>query len=230
MRLLTVMTIVVLCGATCSMSAFADQLTLGGSTSSVYYCSTGSDGLVTVSATDFTAGCKPVSDGTVSGAATFESPKGTIMLTGTYTIGFPVPPIVLGPENALNQFPTNGVTSSFNFNGGVGGALSGIISWNFVVDHTANPRWDGNLQIGSVSGTNPSFVNDFHTGDINHIDFTMDAITFLADLATTGGTTSNTISSGQVSPVPEVSSLLLFGTGMLLALSVISYRRKRFSM
>lgn len=232
MRKFSYVVIPALLAVLCVIPAMADQLTLGATSGNVYFCSPVGATTVTVAATSFTntTNCTGETAGTVSGGGYFEAPNGSPLFLGTYTIGFPVPPLVLGPEGGSGQFPANAAISSFSWTGAGGqGSLAGTIVWNYIVDHTAFPKFDGNLTVTSVSGTNPIFTSDFPAnGTVTHVDFTMGNLgVFFDAIRGTGTQRSATISSGEVVPTPEVSSVLLLGTGMLLAGTFVRYRRRR---
>jgi hypothetical protein len=209
-------------------TALADQINLGGSSTSITFCAPSGGGNISV-AGSFGANCtSPVAgalNGPNLGDATFQ--HGGTNTQGTYSISFPVPPLVLiGPPNSFGQFGVNSVQSAFSASFGALGTLIGNITYNFVVDNTANPRFDGNLL---VTGTGTGALGaDFPVGSTAHIDFTMNALTgsqtTLDLLFQNGGTDTASLSSGQVPAVPDGGATVMLLGGALVGLATLRRR------
>ena len=187
-------------------SAQADQITIANSTSGTY------------SFTGTGTGSLDVSTSGLSGFGLFDASL------GTYTLG--ATSFTAGPETA-GQFPTTG-TESFAYGGG-GNSLTGTITYSFIRDNTLDPTFFGNLLVSAVSGS-PSFTTDFPVGSVDHLDMTLVPLSGGVTLDTLSGTTNSengAISSGQITPVPEPSSLSLFSMGTLLPLGGYGFFRRR---
>ena len=118
----------------------------------------------------------------------------------------------------------NGATTSFMWNDGIAGhSLMGTVVWTSAFT-------DGAATItGTLSITGSTFSGALGIGSHPSIDFLTNA--YASSLSTfifkgsSGATESATLSSGEVAGVvPEPSSILLFGSGLLLAGGIL--RRK----
>lgn len=211
-------------------TALADQINLGGSSTSITFCSPGANQNISV-AGSFGAGCANPVAGALTGPnlgdATFQ--HGGTNTQGTYSITFPVPTLVLtGPPNGFGQFGVNSVQSAFSATFTGLGTLTGSITYNFVVDNTPNPRFDGNLLVtGTGSG---ALAADFPVGSTVHIDFTMNALSggaTLDSLFTNGGSATASLSSGQVPAAPDGGATVMLLGGVLVGLATL---RRRLSI
>jgi len=96
-------------------------------------------------------------------------------------------------------------------------SLTGSVTWSVIKDDTSTPDILGSLLITASAGDAP-FLTDFQVGKIVPIDVTFADLgnqTLLKDLAANGCVDADLISHGKVGPVPEPSSLLLMGSGLL---------------
>jgi len=134
-----------------------------------------------------------------------------------------------------------GATSLFNFTGADGDNLMGSVNWVDVANGSANPHFDGILNITSVTG-DAAFKSAFSTSTAT-FDLILSSLSCSpAPLNGTGtinggcnlenlfnnnfsSVASAQVSSGQMAQTPEPASLLLFGSGLLACGAFIRRRR-----
>ena len=215
--------------------AFADQLSLGGGDGTLYFCSTGAAGSPVVLSS--VSGCG--TPGGTTGSATtgsFESPTGTTVIAiQPWSLIFPsINPLEFDPITGDVVSPQN--TTAFSWGGPPGAgtsAITGDITFTSVHDGTSSPRFVGALTI-SANGNSGVLGSDYVPGTVYKIDFNVDLGTnpLLEDVFNHTGdvtTTSGRFSSGEVPTVPETSSVLMLGTGMLVAGTFLRLRRRKAS-
>jgi hypothetical protein len=191
-------------------AAHADEIGIAGASGSITFTSNG-NGTLSFTTAGFTA----------TGTASFQSPSGTVVATGSASYG------AMGASTGTESggvFPiTPPVTESFTYSDTSGDSLSGTITWPAIRDNTTSPSFDVNalLSIATSSGSS-TFTKDFPVGGSVETDFTLSGTVTLASLAamSAGSAATFSFSSGQVSAapvsvVPEPSSLVLFGIGVL---------------
>jgi hypothetical protein len=130
----------------------------------------------------------------------------SFVTTGPLTVG------ILGSGGGLSDSVSGG-TSVFSYTNGSSGLIGNVTWTSLITDGDATVT--GILTITSSSLTGPLGV----VGQTAKIDFTTNPYT--TDLSTlfagsAGGSEGATLSSGELVATPEPSSMLLFGTGLLL--------------
>jgi hypothetical protein len=128
----------------------------------------------------------------------------------------------IGSAGGLNDaISMGGATSTFTYNGS-GGTLSGTVIWTSMIS-------DGKATISGVlsvlTNTTTLTIGPNALIDLTTNNYAHDLSTYIFG-GSSGTTEGTTFSSGQVSPTPEPSSILLLGTG-LLALGGILRRQLR---
>lgn len=173
-----------------------------------------------------------------SDAGTFDftgSPPASLLwaspgLTGTAYFGADVGAYSFAPFAAVpagplvgGNFATN-ADQAFAFSEPGGDALTGVVHWNLVRDHSPSPALNGILDIAAVTG-DAEFTGTFSAGQTAAVDVltvfkyaspTLDA------LAETNGSAWTIISAGQgvalpPSVVPEPGTLALLGAALVVA-------------
>ena len=211
-----------------AVPAFADQFSMGGGTGTVFFCTSGAGQPITVSTSDANCG---TAGGTASSAnsGTFESPTGNGIFFGQQW-SFTLPTQIASLTGANFTTITNGVPSNMSIGGNNGTlAITGTITWTSVNDHTPKPQLIGTFHVSANPNTG-ILLSDYPVGANLSVDYTINLGTnpTLGTLWDGGATrTSGSLSSGEVVPTPETSSILLMGTGMLLAGTVVRLRRRK---
>jgi PEP-CTERM motif len=134
-----------------------------------------------------------------------------------------------------------GATSLFNFTGADGDNLMGSVNWVDVANGSANPHFDGILNITFVAGDaafHSAFATPTATFDLILSSLTCSPAPVNGTGTVNGGcnlenlfnsnftsVASAPISSGQMAQTPEPASLLLFGSGLLACGAFIRRRR-----
>lgn len=115
----------------------------------------------------------------------------------------------------------NGALTTFTFTNGTGGTLIGNVVWDTAIT-------DG---VATISGTltiTSSNLSGALSGGQAYIDFTTNkyanSLSTFVFGAPAGATEGATLSSGEVVATPEPSSMLLFGSGLLLAGGILRRR------
>lgn len=210
-----------------AVPAFAQtQIVLNGSSGSMTFVSGGSNQPIAVCP----SGC------TMTGTATFEINGVTIVPTGSetadYTINFTSGTGTLNSSNSGATFAyTAGTqTATFSYTDSAGDSLAGDLTLTLAKDDTAQPNFIGIVTNVSTSGTS-TFTNIFQNGLSLHIDWTLSnldpTLSTLFNSSVSGDSSLSPISSGEAFPVPEPTSMLLLGTG-LIALGFL-YRKKKLN-
>jgi hypothetical protein len=208
--------------------AHADEINLGGASGSITFTSNG-NGTVSFTTSGFTT----------PGLASFQSPNGTELSSGSFTLGAMTG--TMGPESDGIFDVTIGGVESFTYTATVGygsnasanatDKLTGTVDWNGVKDGTSTPQFDDDSELAIATSVGSStFTNDFKTPipGMAEIDFTVNlSSSTLTTLAgeSAGTQLTGTFSSGEVTPVPEPVSLILFGSG-LIGLGAARLRRR----
>ncbi len=235
LRTMTLFVALVIAVMTCSVPALADQLALGG------------DGILTFTGlatgfqvtTNTCAVANPSPSCVGSGSSgSYEQPTGNVVFSGAswyFTIPSMPPLLAMGPLNAAGNYPViSGNPSTFKFAGTgahSGDTVEGSIKWAAVVPGTI-PGHNLAVFAGFLTVTNSTglLVQDFPASATVPIDYTFDlgATNTLAILAGHPDITfSARASSGEVPGVPEPTSILFLGTGMLVAGTVIRMKRRK---
>ena len=195
-------------------AAAQTQITIGASAGTASFTESGCP----------SASCLTVNIGTLTGNAFFEL-GGVPQANGTFTFNISSF-TVTSANNGVTFTPTSSpATSTFSFTNGTD-SFSGTIHLTLISDGTESPRFVGTLTIAASSG--PHAPTLWPVGSTVHTDFTISLgmNPVLGDLwSGTSTSTSGSLSSGQVLPSPEPTSMLLFGSG-LLALGAALRRRK----
>jgi hypothetical protein len=197
-------------------AAAQTQITIGSSTSGTAHFS--ESGCPSPS-------CLTVDIGALTGNAFFELGGVPQLPNGHFTLNvssFTVTSTNNGATFTPTSVPT---TSTFSFTNTVD-SFSGTMHLKMISDGTDAPRFVGTLTITASSG--PHAPTLWPVGQTVHLDFTISlGSNAVLDTLWSGASSSTMghMSSGQVLPSPEPTSMLLFGSG-LLALGAALRRRK----
>lgn len=170
------------------------------------------------------ASCLTVNIGAVSGNAFFEI-GGVLQPPGTYALdiaSFTVTSANSGVTFTPTSFPA---PSTFSFTNGTD-SVSGTMHVTVISDQTESPRFAGTLTITTCSGPHACTLWPVNATVSEDFTITLGSNPVLGVLWTGPATsTLGSVSSGQLLPSPEPTSMLLFGSG-LLALGAALRRRK----
>jgi hypothetical protein len=155
----------------------------------------------------FTGDCGQGGNNCLSGYAYYES------TVATYDLWMTGGPPTLGSPTGGTYPIMNGAVGQFSFAGG-GFNVDGNVTFNTLGNTAgANPTFEAMMYITS------SNLPGYTAGEYAAMDFTLNlGNNPSVDQVYNGGNGANTVgylSSGQVAPVPEPGSLVLFGSGVL---------------
>ncbi len=217
--------------AAASIPAMADQMVLGGTLGSVYFCSTGGIGADIVISTS--SSCSP-QGGTSSSpnSGNFESPTGlAIIQSQPWGFTFPTGLTIGSLSGNYFSVASQPTTTQFSWGGNGTSVVTGDVTWTLVKDGSAKPQFLGGMVV-TANGNLGALGLAYPVGKTASIDFTVDLGTnpTLDDVFYhTGGVTSTVgrISSGEVPAVPEPTSIFFLGSGILAAGTLLRLRRRK---
>ncbi len=210
------------------------QITLTNSSQNVTFTATSTFpsasanvALGSCSSTTFTGTC------TLSGSTLFGSDIGTYTFTTTTSSAF-----TISSSSAVQTvwpFTTpGGATSTFSYSAADGDSLTGTVSWTTANNGSGNPHLDGTITVTSRSG-DMAFTSAFPVSSVSNFDLLLSKLTCTPSITPCtveqlfvngSGSASATVSSGQVPAMPEPGSMLLLGSGLLVAGSFLRRRRR----
>lgn len=212
--------------------AWSDEVMFGPDATNVYFCSggTGGSGAVNVTMTgDSTcATSTSVNLGNTNSSFFVNSVKVLDNQQWSLTTFGPLILVPMAPAPTIPfEFSTSG-TSSFTFGTNASDQLTGTITWNQVDDNTLQPKFIGNLAITSATGV---LASSYTPGSTAGVTMILDTGSTIDSLATspTARSTSGHLSTAEIPAVPETSSVVLLGTGMLVAGAFLRFRRGRLA-
>lgn len=192
------------------------QITIGGGTSGTIVFSGGTETQISFVGSCGQSNC-------VSGNAYFGTDVGTYQMW----ISGANPSITAGTTPNIYAVNMNGGTLNFSFVVG-GSTLTGTIQLA-QVSNTSSPQFIGTMTVTASSGI---FAALFSAGNVVPLDFTVALGSGSASVGTVlsggAGSSSGTLSSGEILPAPEPASIALIGSGLLAVGAVVKKRlRKR---
>ncbi len=208
------------------------QITLANSTQVVTFTATSvttmNIALGSCSGGTFTGTC------TLSGSAFFPGDTGSPTYSFTTTTAAAFTATKFGTSTVFPITTPGGATSTFSYAGGTD-SLSGTVTWTNANNGSGNPHFTGIITVTASSGT-AAFTSLFGVGSTPSFDLLLSALTCtgiggnpctLEGIFASGSGSANAPdSAGQVQPVPEPGSMLLLGSGLLVAGSFLRRRRR----
>lgn len=203
------------------LAVFTIALTIGSKNASAQSTIGFGDGTSTGQVTFVSNGngTAAVTLGTCSGGSCTLSGSNTGGGTFSLVTGGAIQTGIIGSGGGLSVKMAGSPTSAFTYVGS-GGTLTGTITW-------ANLTLDGKSVLSGVltvsSNTTTITLGPESLIDISTNGYAHDISTYIYG-GLSGATEGATVSTGQITPTPEPSSIFFFGTG-LLALGGILRRR-----
>lgn len=198
-------------------AAAQSQITLGGSTTNVIFQGTGSTSTLSVTL----GGCDKKGACTIGGQA-----FGTGFLTSgpaSYAITSTLGTITMTLVNAAAGIWNFAQTSNVGFAYGTGGSfLTGTLQ---LVNLAQAPGFNIAVANADLTVTGGSLSSLLQKGLVD-VTIRFGAKSNLESMLGTTGHLNGKVSSGELVPTPEPSSMLLLGTGLLAAGSMLRLRRR----
>jgi hypothetical protein len=142
--------------------------------------------------------------------------------TGTFTTSTTASYALTATNATGTQWSIAGPTMGYTFTSGAG-TITGTVVWTQVISN-GGPSLFGTFTVSSVSGTLASTFTVLKVYPIDFIAHYSSGSLAQIFLGTTTTATAGLPEGGAISPTPEVSSMLLFGTGMLVVGGILRRR------
>jgi hypothetical protein len=203
-----------------STAALASEITFGSSVETNYFCIDGSAIFLSSS-----SNCQAGAVTFHGSAGVYFSPPGVPVLQGqAWALNFPSDFSFVMSGNVSSSI-NNGAGTSFTWGSDAANSLSGTVEWTLVKDHTLVPNLVGMLI--SPSGGTGVLGSEFPSNSMSMITLILDTSAYLDELQGSPANSNVTVrlSAAEVRPVPEQSTFILIGLGLLLTGGLVRKRK-----